>query len=565
MTITTTDTVKTHTGDGSTTDFAFPYKLYATTDLTITVDGVSNAAWSLTDTGDLGDNAGVTVRFDSAPANNAAIVMERVMTLDQQTDFSNFDGNDADVIEKAFDYLTMLVQQHEQDFDQAILLPTSPAITTNILSGTIDSTNRVIAISTDGPIVIDIADLSLSSLSVALSGAASGDYLRYDGANWANRTTAQTRTDLGLGSAALKATGASGDAVPLLDQAATFSSTLTASGTLAISGALTTPDAGELTIATGAVTVTAAYHTLDTEGNAATDDLDTISGGSDGMRITLRIEADARNVVLKHNTGNITTYNGADITLDTTEDTVELLYDGALAKWIVTSFATAGSGYKLHSIEVFTSSGTWTKPTGVSAVEVEVQGGGGGGGSAGPNANTGTAGGNSSFGSFCTGNGGSGGVGADNSPIQVGAGGAGGTGTGGDLNITGGAGQEGLVTNDGTNDQPSRGGKGGSSRFGDGGFGDMKGSSYGTEDGGKAASGYGAGGGGAVDTGAANNYSAGGGGGAGGYAYEFITTGLGATETVTVGSGGAGGNESGTISDGGAGSGGVVIVKNYVS
>ena len=151
------------------------------------------------------------------------------------------------------------------------------------------------------------------------------------------------------------------------------------------------------------------------------------------------------------------------------------------------SFASAAAG--LNSIEVFTSSGTWTKPTGVTKIIVEVQGGGGsgsrhptganvcsgagggyarkfldvtdidtvtvvvgaGGASQTSSDTAGVDGGLSSFikatgsGSFTdiVGNGGTGGIisGWGTGPI-------GGTGTGGDFNIQGG---RGWMGGDGTN------------------------------------------------------------------------------------------------------------------
>ena len=50
-------------------------------------------------------------------------------------------------------------------------------------------------------------------------------------------------------------------------------------------------------------------------------------------------------------------------------------------------------GYQFKSIQVFTSSGTWTKPSGINAIIVEVQGGGGGGRNGGANAYSGGGGG----------------------------------------------------------------------------------------------------------------------------------------------------------------------------
>ena len=99
-----------------------------------------------------------------------------------------------------------------------------------------------------------------------------------------------------------------------------------------------------LTIATGVVTLSnnSSSYVLDTEGAAATDDLDTISGGQDGQIIFIKSTANARNVVLKHATGNIwnpQNNNAAnrDITLDIATDFVMLRYSSTAAYWIVVS------------------------------------------------------------------------------------------------------------------------------------------------------------------------------------------------------------------------------------
>ncbi|KKN32948.1 hypothetical protein LCGC14_0808570, partial [marine sediment metagenome] len=84
----------------------------------------------------------------------------------------------------------------------------------------------------------------------------------------------------------------------------------------------------ELTIASGAITVTRNFHTVETEGAAATDDLDTINGLTAGEEFVLKAANTGRTVVIKHNTGNIQTMAEADIFLDTTEKAVKCLYDG---------------------------------------------------------------------------------------------------------------------------------------------------------------------------------------------------------------------------------------------
>ena len=89
----------------------------------------------------------------------------------------------------------------------------------------------------------------------------------------------------------------------------------------------------ELTIATGAITATKSYHNVDTEGDAASDDLDTISGGTDGDIIVLTANNAGRTVVIKNGTDNIIC--GADISLDNTGDTATLIYDGT--NWLLIS------------------------------------------------------------------------------------------------------------------------------------------------------------------------------------------------------------------------------------
>jgi hypothetical protein len=141
----------------------------------------------------------------------------------------------------------------------------------------------------------------------------------------------------------------------------------------------------------------------------------------------------------------------------------------------------------LLSFQVFTSSGTWTRPAGCKAVKVIVTGGGGGGGGS----SSGGSGGTSSFGAHCSATGGGGG-----GHFSSGAGGSGGGGVSGNINISGGSGGGGYT----------RGGGGASFWGGRGAYGS---------------------GGSAWRDGA-------GGGGAGGTAIKYITSGLGDTEAVTV-------------------------------
>lgn len=92
------------------------------------------------------------------------------------------------------------------------------------------------------------------------------------------------------------------------------------------------PTATELTIASGAVTATLSNHKIDTEADGATDDLDTISGLADWAMIILTAENTARTVVIKHNTGNIITKSGSDVSLDDTNDIFMGIYNPIISK-----------------------------------------------------------------------------------------------------------------------------------------------------------------------------------------------------------------------------------------
>lgn len=190
----------------------------------------------------------------------------------------------------------------------------------------------------------------------------------------------------------------------------------------------------------------------------------------------------------------------------------------------------SGGGGGLQSVQVFTTSGTWTRPSGITKVLMFVTGGGGGGGGyTTTNTDSGGGGGGAggtaikfldvtsiasstitigSGGSAGSGNGGNGGNsswadgtntitgslgsgGSAGASTAAGAGGSNGSASGGDLNTPGGDGNPGGCPEDGTVN--GNGGSGGSSFWAGGGAGRLGGGSGGS---GSAGDGYGSGGGG---------------------------------------------------------------------
>ncbi len=217
-------------------------------------------------------------------------------------------------------------------------------------------------------------------------------------------------------------------------------------------------------------------------------------------------------------------------------NTGTILFNAADAgKTVVVSYVGTGTlvdTRTTHGQAVFTSSGVWICPEGVTRVFVSMCGGGGGGGGASSvgGGAAGSAGGNSSFGSLLTTNGGGGGGASVNAEAAGSAGGTGGT--------SGGNGYNSVIS-----------GCGGSCILGAGG------SPVSSTDNGLPGAGFGAGGSGGAYT---NKAAGGGGGGAHSYLKQPVTV-IPTTEyIITIGAGGAGGVQN---YNGGNGTPGICIIE----
>lgn len=316
MTLATTENTKTYTGDGLTTEFPFPYLFYANSHIVVTVDGATQALDTDYNLSGVSNPSGGTITFLSAPALNEVIVIQRVVPYTQETDFENFDGNPSDVTEKQFDLLTMQTQQIAEQNDRSILAPVGVTLTSNEISGTIDSTLRVLTITSDGPAASDLTAVSLSgSVDTLLTDETAGDIIIYNGNYFVNATTL------------------AGDYT--FSGANTYSGTSAFTGTVTLSGKVSIPDGGEKTISGGAISTTASFHTVDTQSDAASDDLDQNQTTANGLITLLRSENSSRTVVLKHNTSNLFMPCATDISLSTTHRVVGTIYDSELNRHIV--------------------------------------------------------------------------------------------------------------------------------------------------------------------------------------------------------------------------------------
>jgi hypothetical protein len=78
----------------------------------------------------------------------------------------------------------------------------------------------------------------------------------------------------------------------------------------------------------GAVTITQRNHVIETNGGAGSSDLKTINGGLAGRTILLRSANSSRNVVLKDAAMGGNLQLEGDFSLNNTQDTITLYYDG---------------------------------------------------------------------------------------------------------------------------------------------------------------------------------------------------------------------------------------------
>lgn len=79
-----------------------------------------------------------------------------------------------------------------------------------------------------------------------------------------------------------------------------------------------------VTIASGVINTYLDWHSIDTEGGAASDDVDTITASYDGAVVVLRAFSNVRDVVLKDGTGNLIL--AGDFTMDNAQDSIMLKY-----------------------------------------------------------------------------------------------------------------------------------------------------------------------------------------------------------------------------------------------
>jgi hypothetical protein len=125
MSVSSTTTKVSYAGNGSTTVFAYTFKIFAAADLEVIVRAANGTETTKTLTthysvSGAGEEVGGNVTMVTAPASGETLFLRRNLTLTQGTDYVENDPFPANSHENALDRLTFITQGIQEELDRAI-------------------------------------------------------------------------------------------------------------------------------------------------------------------------------------------------------------------------------------------------------------------------------------------------------------------------------------------------------------------------------------------------------------------------------------------------------------
>jgi len=213
MTVSSTTTKNSYSGDGSTHEFTYGFKITAASELKVIIRTDATAAEAEESTNNyvitgIDSDSGGTVLFkydtgnpadahysttDYRPQTGETVLLKRNLPLTQTTDYTPNDPFPAEAHEDALDRLTFIAQQINERVDRSVVFPESDPANTAI-PNSVDRANKYLAFGSDG--------------SVSVTAGTSSDIVASTFAQTLLDDTdaATMRTTLGLGSLATQAT-----------------------------------------------------------------------------------------------------------------------------------------------------------------------------------------------------------------------------------------------------------------------------------------------------------------------------------------------------------------------
>lgn len=160
MTVSSTTSKVSYSGNGSTTAFSVPFYFLATSHLLVVLraaDGTETVKTLSTDytVSGAGNPAGGTVTMGTAPASGVTVVISRNVPQTQDVDYQANDPFPAETNERALDKLTMEVQQLGEAITRSIKLSLTNTMTsTEFTVGAVARANKVLGFDTAGELTV---------------------------------------------------------------------------------------------------------------------------------------------------------------------------------------------------------------------------------------------------------------------------------------------------------------------------------------------------------------------------------------------------------------------------
>ena len=162
MTVSTTIIKSSHNGNGSTTTFAYNFKIFADSDLVVIIRSSTGTETTKTLTthytvSGAGDASGGSITFTTGntPASGETVVIRRNVPQTQAIDYIANDPFPAETNEEGLDRTTMIAQQVSEATDRSIKLSRTNTMTsTEFTVGATDRANKILAFDGSGEISV---------------------------------------------------------------------------------------------------------------------------------------------------------------------------------------------------------------------------------------------------------------------------------------------------------------------------------------------------------------------------------------------------------------------------
>jgi len=161
MTVSSTNTKNSYSGDDSTVVFAYTFKVFDDDDIQVILRNDTTGAETVQtktthySVSGVGNTGGGNITFVTAPATGETVVLLRAIPLTQTTDYTPNDPFPAATHEDALDRLTFIVQDQQEELDRAIKISKTNTITSpEFTVGATTRANKIFAFDSSGDLSV---------------------------------------------------------------------------------------------------------------------------------------------------------------------------------------------------------------------------------------------------------------------------------------------------------------------------------------------------------------------------------------------------------------------------